>query len=459
MSATEDAQNKRSVLIVTMLSYFVTPFMVSSINIALPSIGDEFTMNAVQLGWVATAYLLTAAMFLVPFGKVADIFGLKRIFSYGILSYTATSALIAFSGSAHSLIALRALQGVGGAMILGTGVAMLSAVFPPGERGRVLGISVAAVYLGLSVGPFLGGILTHNLGWRSVFGVTVILGAITSYYSLFRLKGEWAEALGEKFDLVGAIIYSITLTAIMYGFSILPSGLGGLLILLGICGGFFFFRWESTVRHPLLEINLFRNNTVFAYSNLAALIHYGANYSVSFLLSLYLQYIKGLTPEGAGIILVSQPIIQAIFSPYAGRLSDVIEPRITTSLGMFLTVVGLVLFTFLDAHSSTAYIVGVLMLLGFAFALFSSPNVNAVMNSVETKYLGVASGTLATMRLTGQMVSMGIAMMTFALVIGRVRITPASYPFFLHSLKIIFGISAALCFGGTFASLARGKVR
>ncbi len=173
VSVMEEARNKRSVLIVTMLSYFVTPFMVSSINIALPSIGDEFTMNALQLGWVATAYLLTAAMFLVPFGKVADIFGLKRIFSYGIVSYTATSALIAFSGSAHMLIALRALQGVGGAMILSTGVAMLSAVFPSGDRGKVLGISVAAVYLGLSVGPFLGGILTHHLGWRNIFWMPI----------------------------------------------------------------------------------------------------------------------------------------------------------------------------------------------------------------------------------------------------------------------------------------------
>ena len=157
-------------------------------------------------------------------------------------------------------------------------------------------------------------------------------------------------------------------------------------------------------------------------------------------MSLYLQYIKGLTPERAGLILVSQPIIQALFSPYAGRLSDAIEPRITTSLGMFLTVVGLVLFTFLDADSSITYIVLVLMLLGFAFALFSSPNVNAVMSSVDAKYLGVASGTLATMRLTGQMLSMGIAMLVFALVIGRVQITPASYPFFLKSVRIIFGI-------------------
>ncbi|MBI4634162.1 MAG: MFS transporter [Deltaproteobacteria bacterium] len=459
MSAPDDAKNKVPVLIVATLSSFLTPFMTSSVNIALPSIGHEFAMNAVQLGWVATSYILAATIFLVPLGKLADIFGRKRMFSYGILLFTATSLLMALSGSMHMLIALRAVQGVGGAMIFGTGVAMLISVFPLGERGKALGINVAAVYLGLSVGPFLGGFLTQHFGWRSVFVAAVIPGVITAYYSIRKLKGEWAEARGEKFDLAGAIMYSITLTAIVYGFSILPLVAGGWLILLGIGGCICFIAWESAVPYPVLNINLFRNNSVFAFSNLAALINYSANFAVSFIMSLYLQYIKGLTPEGAGLILISQPIIQALFSPYAGRLSDIIEPRITTSIGMSLTVVGLVLLSFLDAHSSTMYIVVVLMLQGFAFALFSSPNTNAVMSSVEKKYLGVASGTLGTMRLTGQMLGMGITMLVFALVIGRVQITPASYPFFLKSLKILFSIFAVFCFGGTFASMARGKVR
>ncbi len=459
MSTERDAQNEKVVLIVTLLSSFLTPYMVSSVNIALPSIGKEFAMDAIQMGWVATAYLLTTAIFLVPVGKVADIFGIKRLFSCGVVFYTLMSALIPFAGVTPLLIALRALQGVGGAMILSPCLALLGAVFPPGKRGKVMGIYVAAVYVGLSAGPFVGGILTHTLGWRSVFWSAVILGTITAYYSLFRLKGEWAEAVGESFDFAGAVIYSIALTAIMYGFTILPSGAGAWLIMLGAVGGGFFVRWEGSARHPLLDVNLFRNNAVFAFANLAALINYSAIYSVTFLMSLYLQYIKGLSSEGAGLILVSQPIVQAVFSPYVGRLSDTVDSRITTSLGMALTVICLTLFIFLDARSSMAFIVTVLMLLGFAIALFSSPNTNAVVSSVEPKYLGVASGTISTMRLMGQIFSMGIAMLIFALVIGRVPITLPVYPLFLKSLKTIFTISAVLCFGGIFASLARGKAR
>jgi MFS family permease len=220
-----------------------------------------------------------------------------------------------------------------------------------------------------------------------------------------------------------------------------------------------FVRWETKVEYPVLNISLFGNNRVFAFSNLAALINYSATSAISFLLSLYLQYTKGLTPQDAGLILVSQPVVMAIFSPLAGRLSDKIEPRIVASAGMTLTVVGLLLFTFLNSTTDLAFIIFSLVLLGFGFALFSSPNTNAVMSSVEKRFYGVASATLGTMRLTGQMLSMGIAMLVFALYLGRAQITPEKYPAFLTSTKTAFIIFAVLCFGGIFASLSRGKVR
>jgi EmrB/QacA subfamily drug resistance transporter len=451
--------SKRVTLLIATLSSFLTPFMSSSVNIALPSIGKEFSLDAVLLSWVATSYLLAAAMFLVPFGKVADIQGRKKIFTYGISIYTLSSFIAAISTSAILLICSRIAQGIGGAMIFGTGVAILTSVFPAGERGRALGINVAATYSGLSLGPFLGGFLTQHFGWRSIFLVNVPLGLIVIVLVFWKLKGEWAEARGEKFDLIGSIIYSLSLVAIMYGFSLLPERLGNWLILTGILGILAFVWWETRVDSPVLNMNLFSNNTVFAFSNLAALINYSATFAVSFLLSLYLQYVKELSPQNAGLILVSQPIVMALLSPLAGRLSDRIESRVVASTGMALTVAGLVLLTLLNEDTTVGFIIVSLLTLGLGFALFSSPNTNAVMSSVEKRFYGVASATLATMRLTGQMLSMGIATLILALYVGKVQIMPENYPLFLNGVKIAFIISAALCFGGVFASLARGKVR
>jgi EmrB/QacA subfamily drug resistance transporter len=450
---------KRCALVVSTLGSFLTPFMGSAVNIALPSVGKEFSADPIYLSWIVTAYVLAAAMFLVPFGKIADLYGRKRIFTYGIIIFSLASLLCALASSALTLVVFRALQGVGGSMIFGTGIAILTSVFPIGERGRVLGINVATVYAGLSIGPFLGGLLTQHLGWRSIFLVNIPLGLTILLLVFWKLKGEWAEAKGERFDVYGSVIYSTALIAAMYGFSLLPRATGAVLVLLGVLAIFVFVRWEKKIENPVLDIRLFRHNTVFALSNLAALINYSATWSVSFLLSLYLQYIKKLSPQDAGLILVSQPIIMAILSPLAGRISDRTEPRIVASMGMALTAGSLGLFVLIGDGTSLIFIVISSSLLGVGFALFSSPNTNAVMSSVEKKFYGVASGTLGTMRLVGQMFSMGIVMMVFSVYIGRVQITPEYYESFVKSLKVLFLISTLLCAGGVFASLARGKLR
>ncbi len=451
--------DKKAALLVSTAASFMTPFMASTVNIALPSIGRDFLMDAIALSWVATAYLLAAAMFLVPFGRLADIYGRKRIFIYGVVAYTVVSLLSAAAPTGTFLILLRGLQGVAGAMIFGTGVAILTSVYPVSERGRVLGINVAAVYVGLSLGPFAGGFLTQHLGWRSVFVANALLGGFIIPLVLWRLRGEWAEARGERFDIPGSILYSISLIVIMYGFSTLPAIQGMWTILVGVSALVAFVLWELRVKNPLLDISLFRHNTVFAFSNMAALINYSATSAVTFLLSIYLQYIKGLNPQTAGFILISQPVVMAVFSPLAGRLSDRIEPRVVASLGMTFIVIGLALFAFLGGETSLLMVTINLVLLGFGFALFSSPNTNAVMSAVEKRWYGVAAATLATMRLTGQMLSMGIVMLIIAVTMGRVAITPEYYPEFLKGMKASFIIFSALCVVGIFASLARGKVR
>jgi len=451
--------NRLIILIAINLSSFLAPFMASSVNIALPSIGKEFDMGAILLGWVATSYILSSAIFLVPFGRLGDIYGRKLIFSYGIIVYTLTSLLIGFSFSSEMLIFLRVLQGIGASMLFSTAVAILTSVFPANERGKVLGINVAVVYVGLSLGPTLGGLLTQYLGWRSIFFVNVPLGFLIIIFTFWKLKGEWTGAKGEKFDFIGSIIYGLMLISIMYGFTRLTNYIGVVLVAFGVLCFCIFLIIELRIKNPVLNISLFKNSRSFAFSNLAALINYSATSATGFLISLYLQYIKSLTPRNAGFILLAQPITQAIFSPLAGRLSDKIEPRIVASIGMGLTAIGLLLLINLNNSVSLLFIIVSLIFLGFGFALFSSPNTNAIMSSVEKRYYGVASGTLATMRMVGQMLSMGVVMLIFSIYIGKEKITPEYYQAFLISAKITFIIFSVLCAGGIFASLSRGKVR
>ena len=455
----DNAVNRRFALFITTLAAFLSPFAISSVNIALPSIGKEFLMNAILLSWVGTAYLLATAIFLVPFGKIADLYGRKKIFTYGIMTFTVASFGSAISNSAMMLISFRILQGIGAAAIYSIGAAILTSLFPSKELGKVLGINVAAVYLGASFGPFLGGFLTQHLGWRSIFLVNAFPGLIIILFIFWRLKGEWREEEEKKFDLAGSIIFIVTLLLIMYGFSHLSTMLGIWLILPGALGIIAFIKWETKIESPVLDLSLFRNNRGFALSNLATLINYSATFAVTFLLSLYLQYIKKLTPEHAGLILIPQPIVQAFFSPLAGRLSDRIEPQIVASAGMALTGAGLLLLAMLGEKTTLGFIIASVVVLGFGFALFSVPTINAVMRSVENRFYGVASGMLGTMRSMGMVFSMGITILIFSIYIGDVQITPEYYPIFLRCMKLAFIFFAVLCFGGIFASLARGKVR
>jgi MFS family permease len=238
----------------------------------------------------------------------------------------------------------------------------------------------------------------------------------------------------------------------------LPAITGILLMGGGLLGFVLFIVLQLKVRYPLIDLRLFTKNRVFALSNLAAFINYSATFAITFLLSLYLQYIKGFEAQYAGTILVAQPIVMSVFSPLAGKLSDKTEPRIVASVGMILVAAGLFLLMLVTPLTSVTTLVIYLMILGLGFALFSSPNTNAAMSSVDKKSYGIASSVLGTMRLTGQMFSMGIAMLVFSLTMGRVKITPEVYSGFSESMSLIFLIFGILCVFGVFASLSRGKV-
>jgi EmrB/QacA subfamily drug resistance transporter len=454
-----DKSLEKSALIVATLSSFMGPFTISSVNVALPTIQAEFYADAVLLSWVATAHLLAIAVFLVPFGKAADIYGRKKIFTWGLVLYTFSSFLAVFSFSMEMLIAMRIIQGFGSAMFVTTGMAILTSVFTPSKRGKAIGILVSAVYIGLSVGPFAGGFLARYLGWRSIFAVVVPFGAVSVFITIRYLKGEWADARGEKLDIGGSVLYGFSILALVYGASLLPQKVAVYLIVIGLVGLAAFIRLEMRVRYPVFEVRLFKHNKLFTFSSLAALINYSATFALTFLLSLYLQYIKNMAPQYAGSILIAQPIVMAFFSPLAGRLSDRIEPRLIASAGMMMTAMGLFSFVFISTGTSIVVIVLTLAFLGFGFSLFSSPNMNAIMSAVEKRYFGIASGTVATMRLLGQMASMAITMVVFVVFIGREPISPSNYDQFLKSLRVAFLIFSSLCTIGILFSMFRGEVR
>jgi len=453
----EDKLNKKIVLLVATLGAFIVPFMVSSVNIALPSIGKEFAMNTVLLNWVVLSFMLSIAVFILPFGRLADIFGRKRLLLYGMSFFTLASIICGISFNAGMLIASRVLQGISSAMVSVTLVSILSSVYFQGNRGRALGINVAATYIGLSSGPFLGGFLTKYLGWRSIFFLVVPIGIIIIII-LLNLKQNWAEAKGEEFDYKGSIIYTVGLFGVVYGLSLVRSFWGPILMLMGFILMIIFGFYENRIKNPILNMTLIKNNKILTFSSLAALINYSATFVISYLLSLYLQYIKGFDPQQAGLILVAQPLVQALFSPIAGGLSDRIEPQTVASLGMAVTSAGLAFFIFLTENTSIKYIVVVLSVVGFGFALFSSPNTNAIMGSVTKKYYGVASGIIGSARSVGQAFSMGITSLVMVFYMGNIQISRSNHPNFIISIKVTFIILTILCFFGIFASIARGKI-
>ena len=452
-----DKELKRSVLTVTAFASFLTPFMGSSVNLALPSIGNEFGANAVTLNWIVSSYMLSTSMLLLPAGRVGDILGRKKVFTAGLVIFTLTMILLTFTPNITWLIGARVLQGLGSAMLFGTNMAILTSVFPPGERGRAMGINVTAVYTGLASGPFLGGLLTRYLGWRSIFAFLVPMGIISLILIRTKMKEEWAEAKGENFDWQGAVIYGLSLAALMYGFSKLPSVAGWVITAAGLILMPLFIIREKKTKYPLFDITLISKNKVFAFSNLAALIHYAATSAIGFFLSLYLQYIKDLGPRDAGFVLMCWPLTMALISPAAGKLSDKQNPGVLASIGMAITSAGLIMLCFLSAGTSVVFVIAVLVIMGIGFSLFSSPNSNAVMSSVEKKQLGNASGMLGTMRNVGQTFSMAIALMLLALFMGQARVAPENYPQLLGAMKAGFIVFSVLCFAGIFASLARNN--
>ena len=434
--------------------------MGSSVNLALPHIAREFQMSGIEQSWVLTAYLLSTAILQVPFGRLADIWGKRTVFLTGICIFAVTTFCCGFAFNGLTLIILRTLQGIGSAMVFCTNIAILSSVFPPKERGMAMGVIAATVYVSIAAGPSLGGIITQYLGWEYVFFITAGVSAIALTGAFMVMKDRWRESKGEPFDVKGAVVYGFSVLALIYGLSILPQLTGFALIALSALLLFLFVRHERREAYPVFNVNLFIHNKIFRMSSAAALINYAATFPIGFLMSLYLQEVKGLDARSAGLILIVQPVIQSVLSPFAGKLSDRIPARFIASFGMALITGSLLILAFfITANSSLIFLLVMLGLLGVGFAAFSSPNTNAIMGSVDKKNYSMASATTGTVRLVGQAFSMGITTMIISIVIGAQAIPPAVNALLMKVIHLTFIIFAALCAFGVYTSLARGNSR
>jgi EmrB/QacA subfamily drug resistance transporter len=448
--------SRSATLLVVCTAHFLMPFMMSAVGVALPAIGRDFSASAMQLGLVETTYVLSASIFLLAMGRMGDIYGRRRIFQYGIVIFTIAGGLLSQAWSIESMIAMRFLQGMGGSMVMATTFAIVVSVFPPEERGKALGIAVASVYAGISCGPFFGGVLVTSFGWRSIFYLAVPLGVITFAVTCAKLRGEWAEAKGEPFDWRGSLVYAGAILLLIAGASNLDQGLWAWLLATAGTGGLIIFLvLESRTEYPVLNVALLRSNRVFAFSNLAALLNYAATFGVTFFLSLYLQFVKGMNPREAGTILIIQPIIQAIFSPLCGRLADRFSAASVATIGMGFCAAGLGIAASITAETSVDLIMVMLVILGLGFALFSSPNISVIMGSVPTRYLGVASGLNSTMRTLGMMASMTIITIIFSIFMAGHAVTPQTQPQFLFSMHTALLTFSVLCVIGIFFSIFR----
>jgi MFS family permease len=430
---------------------FLTPFMFSAVGVALPTIGHEFAASAVHLGLIEMVYILGVALFLLPMGRFADIHGRKRIFLTGNFLIILATLALSLAPTIEFLILFRFLQGVCAAMITSTSLAILTSVFPKERLGRAMGVVVSSVYLGISAGPTLAGLMVEFLNWRWIFYSAVPVELITLIFAVTRLKGEWTGSKGEAFDWLGSILYIAALFGIIVGIVEVHDFPSAWWFACGGIGVFAaFLVYETRISSPLFPLKRVVSNKMFAFSNLATWLNYAASFGIMFFFSIYLQVIKGVSPKNTGLILIIQPLLQAACSPYAGRMSDRYPPAFIATAGMALCTLGIALSAMLNATSPFLMIYGILLLMGLGFGFFSSPNNTAIMGSIGPGEYGMASSLIATMRTTGMLTGMTIITVLLSHFLGDRPVTVETGKEFLLAMKtamILFSIMGIFAIG------------
>lgn len=437
---------------------FLAPFMMSAVGVALPTIGRFYGASAVSLALVEMVYMLAITLFLLPVGRLADITGRKKMFVLGVALFALATILLPFSPSIGIFIAIRFVQGIGVSCTVSTSVAILSSVVPKEKLGKAMGIIVACVYLGLSTGPTVAGLMITWLGWQWIFFASVPLAMAALLLTLAQLKGEWKGAEGESFDWMGSLIYMAALSCLIVGVSHLESDARALdLMGAGMVCMVFFALFEYRHPSPILDIRLLLGNRVFAFSNIATWINYAASFGLTFFFSLYLQVVKGMSAQTTGFVLVVQPVIQAALSPLSGMLSDKISPAKLSTAGMAICAGGLGFAAFLGQDAGIWQVLVVLIIMGLGFAAFSTPNMTTVMGSVGARHYGIASSLVATMRSIGMLTAMTITTLLLSMFMGDAKVSTATAPGFVKTMHTAFMIFALLSLVGIVFSMVRVK--
>lgn len=392
----------------------------------------------------------------VPMGRIADITCRKTVLAVGITIFTGCCIAAVFSVSMIMLMTVRIIQGIGAAMIFSTNMPVLISAFPGNMRGRVIGYSLAATYVGLSSGPVVGGFMNQNFGWKSIFILTGVLAAAALVATILKLPKDKSENQGHSADIKGNLQYVVFVVLLMYGLSEISKGwIPASLAAAGIIAGIFFVRHELKTDDPAVNVRLFKENIGYAFSNISALLNYGATFAIGYLISIYLQVVMGYSSQSAGFIMISQPVIMAVLSPLMGRFSDKFSPFKMSSVGMAFCAAGTGIFIFTNQETSLVIIIAALVITGLGFALFSSPNTNAVMSCVEKENYGVASSVLATMRSIGHTLSMVIVTIIVTRYMGNKPLSEADPEILINVINISFIIFTVICVTGVFVSLKR----
>lgn len=412
----DNVTDARKVFCIVLMTNVMAPFMGSSVNIAVPTMAEDFGVSPEKLSWVVTAYLLGSVILLLPAGRLADMFGRRKLYTIGSASVAVATGLCSMAPDPASLTLFRFLQGLSVSMIASTGMAMLVGSHEKAERGKVLGAAAAATYIGLSLGPVLGGTIVEYWGWRILFiGTTVV--NLAAAILILTVRQEWKGETGDGFDLAGGVLYAAASGSFLYGVSAFHDAFfAPYLAAAGAALLVVFFFYERRVlrraaagagRLPLLDLSLF-SSRLFLFSNFAAFMNYAATYASAFMMSLCLQIVYGFDAKTAGLVLLTQPLLMALFSPIAGRLSDRYPPRWIASAGMGVTTVGIFWMAQPVAMERLTHLIAALFLMGLGFAFFASPNTNAIMSASPQSHYGTASSLTAIMRQAGQAMSMAV---------------------------------------------------
>ncbi|MBN2734791.1 MAG: MFS transporter [Methanomicrobiaceae archaeon] len=445
----------------TGLAVFAIYFTISSVTLANPMISHIFHIGAREMGLVIQAHLLGAIMFLIPAGRLGDRYGHIRIFTCGSIIFAISSLLCGLSDSGIQIIFFRFIQGTGDGMMIATSLVLLTRTFGEKERGKALGFFLFAGYTGYVCGMIPGGLAVWFIGWQSIFFLTVpvTLAAGIIAFRLGKNMNSVTDKTDKKFDLIGMLIFCPAIILVTAGISDLLSFNARINLISGILILALFMMWEKKAKNPLFKPGIFRENRLFTFSILADLLYYITTGCIVFTLSIYLE--NGLLCSAflAGIILIPSSLIQGAVSPYAGHLSDKIEPRYVTAAGMLLIVATLLFYSKAGVVGSVTAISIMLAITGSGLALFSSPNKNAVMSSVKKEFQGEASGIANTFEQTGNIISISMAALIITVFAGTSEITSENLPEFIESMHVIFLSMAVLGIITAIVCLKRGNLR